>query len=127
MTRCPVGQFTPVFRATGDIAPWRAVSMDGDNQVAPAITNQFDVPGVTFGDSKAFNSNLHAESGDLVRLQFGDIKKIEVLEYPELGMEAVWRIEVENFPAFIIVDDKGENFFASLTEAPPPNGEVLSL
>ena len=38
-------------------------------------------------------------------------KKIEVLEYPELGMEAVWRIEVENFPAFIITDDKGNDFF----------------
>jgi len=59
--------------------------MDGDNQVAPAITNQFDVPGVTFGDSKAFNSNLHAESGDLVRLQFGDIKKIEVLSVVTVG------------------------------------------
>ncbi len=55
------------------------------------------------------------------------IKKVEVLEYPELGMEAVWRIEVENFPAFIIVDDKGNNFFASLIETPPTNGEILSL
>ncbi len=43
------------------------------------------------------------------------IKKVEVLEYPELGMEAVWRIEVEDFPAFIIVDDKGNDFFAGLT------------
>jgi fumarate hydratase class I len=39
------------------------------------------------------------------------IKKVEVLEYPELGMEAVWKIEVENFPAFIVVDDKGNDFF----------------
>lgn len=39
------------------------------------------------------------------------IKKVEVLEYPELGMEAVWRIEVEDFPAFIVVDDKGNDFF----------------
>lgn len=39
------------------------------------------------------------------------IKKIEVLEYPELGMEAVWKIQVENFPAFIVVDDKGNDFF----------------
>ena len=39
------------------------------------------------------------------------IKKVEVLEYPELGMEAIWRIEVENFPAFIVVDDKGNDFF----------------
>ncbi len=39
------------------------------------------------------------------------IRKVEVLEYPELGMEAVWRIEVENFPAFIVVDDKGNDFY----------------
>ena len=43
------------------------------------------------------------------------IRKVEVLEYPELGMEAVWRIEVENFPAFIVVDDKGNDFFSALT------------
>ena len=42
------------------------------------------------------------------------IKKVEVLEYPELGMEAIWRIEVENFPAFIITDDKGNDFFSDL-------------
>merc|ERR1712066_849688 len=39
------------------------------------------------------------------------IKKVEVLEWPELGMEAVWKIEVEDFPAFIVVDDKGNDFF----------------
>jgi len=44
------------------------------------------------------------------------IKHVEVLEYPELGMEAIWRIEVEDFPAFIVVDDKGEDFFASVTK-----------
>lgn len=43
-----------------------------------------------------------------------NIRKMEVLEYPELGMEAVWRIEVENFPAFIVIDDKGNDFFAGL-------------
>jgi fumarate hydratase class I len=42
------------------------------------------------------------------------IKKVEVLEYPELGMEAIWKIEVENFPAFIITDDKGNDFFTDL-------------
>ena len=40
------------------------------------------------------------------------IKNVEVLEYPELGMEAVWKIEVKDFPAFIVVDDKGNDFFA---------------
>ncbi|MEE9289438.1 MAG: fumarate hydratase [Alphaproteobacteria bacterium] len=70
---------------------------------------------------------LGSTGGPAARLAQDCIKKVEVLEYPELGMEAVWRIEVENFPAFIIVDDKGNNFFASLIEAPPTNGEILSL
>jgi fumarate hydratase class I len=42
------------------------------------------------------------------------IKKVEVVEYPELGMEAIWRIEVEDFPALIIIDDKGNDFFKEL-------------
>jgi fumarate hydratase class I len=42
------------------------------------------------------------------------IRKVELLEYPELGMEAVWRIEVEDFPAFVVVDDKGNDFFAGI-------------
>ena len=41
-----------------------------------------------------------------------NIKKVEVLEYPELGMEAVWKIDVVDFPAFIVVDDKGNDFFS---------------
>ena len=45
------------------------------------------------------------------------IKKVDVLDYAELGMEAVYRIEVENFPAFIVIDDKGNDFFAP---TPPP-------
>lgn len=43
-----------------------------------------------------------------------NIKKVEVLEYPELGMEAIWKIEVEDFPAFILVDDKGNDFFSQI-------------
>jgi fumarate hydratase class I len=42
------------------------------------------------------------------------IKRVEVLEYPELGMEAVYKIEVEDFPAFILIDDKGNDFFAQI-------------
>jgi fumarate hydratase class I len=42
------------------------------------------------------------------------IKKVDLLEYPELGMEAIWRIEVEDFPAFIVIDDKGNDFFQEL-------------
>ena len=44
-----------------------------------------------------------------------NIKKVDLIEYPELGMEAIYRIEVEEFPAFILVDDKGNDFFAELT------------
>ena len=43
-----------------------------------------------------------------------NIRSIECVEYPELGMEAIWKIEVENFPAFILVDDKGNDFFKQL-------------
>ena len=43
-----------------------------------------------------------------------NIKTVECLEYPELGMEAIWKIEVEDFPAFLLVDDKGNNFFDGL-------------
>ena len=44
------------------------------------------------------------------------IKKVEVLEYPELGMEAVWKIEVEDFPAFVIVDDKGQRLLQEVAD-----------
>ena len=54
---------------------------------------------------------LGSIGGVAAKLALESIKKVEVLEYPELGMEAVWRIEVENFPAFIIMDDKGNDFF----------------
>jgi fumarate hydratase class I len=43
-----------------------------------------------------------------------NIKSVECVEYPELGMEAIWKIEVENFPAFILVDDKGNDFFSQI-------------
>ena len=56
---------------------------------------------------------LGSIGGPAARLAQDCIKKVEVLEYPELGMEAVWRIEVEDFPAFIVVDDKGNDFYAS--------------
>ncbi len=59
---------------------------------------------------------LGSIGGPAARLAQDCIKSVEVLEYPELGMEAVWRIEVEDFPAFIIVDDKGNDFFASVTK-----------
>ncbi len=57
---------------------------------------------------------LGSIGGPAAVLAQNNIRKVEVLEYPELGMEAVWKIEVENFPAFIVVDDKGNDFFADL-------------
>jgi fumarate hydratase, class I len=59
---------------------------------------------------------LGSIGGPAARLAQDCIRHVEVLEYPELGMEAVWKIEVENFPAFIVVDDKGEDFFAEVTK-----------
>ena len=55
---------------------------------------------------------LGSIGGPAARLALDCIKKVEVLDYADLGMEAVWKIEVENFPAFIVVDDKGNDFFA---------------
>jgi fumarate hydratase class I len=59
---------------------------------------------------------LGSIGGPAARLAQDCIRKVEVLEYPELGMEAVWRIEVEDFPAFVVVDDKGNDFFAGVSQ-----------
>ncbi|GAA3338983.1 fumarate hydratase [Amorphoplanes nipponensis] len=59
---------------------------------------------------------LGSIGGPAARLAQDCIRHVEVLEYPELGMEAVWKIEVEDFPAFIVVDDKGNDFFAEVTK-----------
>jgi len=67
---------------------------------------------------------LGSIGGAAAKLAQDCITKVEVLEYPELGMEAVWRIEVRDFPAFIVVDDKGNDFFADVTA---PNAPVLSI
>jgi fumarate hydratase class I len=59
---------------------------------------------------------LGSIGGPAARLAQDCIKKVDVLEYAELGMEAVWKIEVEDFPAFIVIDDKGNDFFAATSE-----------
>ncbi|GAA1265671.1 fumarate hydratase [Pseudonocardia aurantiaca] len=59
---------------------------------------------------------LGSIGGPAARLAQDCIRKVEVLEYPELGMEAVWKIEVEDFPAFVVVDDKGNDFFAGVSQ-----------
>jgi fumarate hydratase class I len=58
---------------------------------------------------------LGSIGGPAARLAKDSIRKVEVLEFPELGMEAIWKIEVEDFPAFIVVDDKGNDFYAEVT------------
>ena len=58
---------------------------------------------------------LGSIGGPAARLAKDSIRKVEVLEYPELGMEAVWKIEVDDFPAFIVVDDKGNDFFSEVS------------
>ncbi|MFC4067160.1 fumarate hydratase [Actinoplanes subglobosus] len=62
---------------------------------------------------------LGSIGGPAARLAQDCIRHVEVLEFPELGMEAVWKIEVEDFPAFIVVDDKGNDFFAAVTRPNP--------
>jgi len=59
---------------------------------------------------------LGSIGGPAARLAQDCIRKVEVVEYAELGMEAIWRIEVEDFPAFIVVDDKGNDFFAEVNK-----------
>jgi fumarate hydratase class I len=62
---------------------------------------------------------LGSIGGPAARLADHSIKQVDVQEYPELGMEAIWRIEVEDFPAFIVTDDKGNDFYAGLLERKP--------
>jgi fumarate hydratase class I len=57
---------------------------------------------------------LGSIGGPAAVLAQGSIKSLECVEYPELGMEAIWKIEVEDFPAFILVDDKGNDFFRQI-------------
>jgi len=69
---------------------------------------------------------LGSIGGPAARLAEHSIKKVEVQEFPELGMEAIWRIEVEDFPAFIVVDDKGNDFYADLIEKPLPTLSITT-
>ena len=62
---------------------------------------------------------LGSIGGPAARLADHSIRKVDVQEYPELGMEAIWKIEIEDFPAFIVIDDKGNDFYADLMEKKP--------
>ena len=71
-------------------------------------------PAVTAACKKHGGFYLGSIGGPAAVLAKNCITKVEVLEYAELGMEAVWQIDVVDFPAFIVVDDKGNDFFAAL-------------
>lgn len=111
---------TPEGHVSGSFGPTTAGRMDGyvddfqsagGSMVMLAKGNRSRQ--VTEACKKHGGFYLGSIGGPAARLAQDCIRKVEVLEYPELGMEAVWQIEVENFPAFIIVDDKGNDFFAS--------------
>ncbi|HEY0712764.1 MAG TPA: FumA C-terminus/TtdB family hydratase beta subunit, partial [Polyangia bacterium] len=71
---------------------------------------------------------LGSIGGPAARLAEHSIKKVDVIEYPELGMEAIWRIEVEDFPAFVIIDAAGNDFYAGLVEkGPAPKAASLPV
>jgi len=110
---------TPKGMASGSFGPTTAGRMDayvdlfqehGGSMVMLAKGNRSRA--VTAACKKHGGFYLGSIGGPAARLAQDCIKKVEVLEYPELGMEAVWKIEVEDFPAFIVVDDKGNDFFA---------------
>ena len=109
---------TPEGHASGSFGPTTSQRMDpyvpvfqekGGSMVMLGKGNRS--LGVTESCEKYGGFYLGSIGGPAARLGKDCIKKVEVLEYPELGMEAIWKIEVENFPAFIIVDDKGNDFF----------------
>jgi fumarate hydratase, class I len=114
---------TPEGYASGSFGPTTAGRMDsyveqfqaaGGSMVMLAKGNRSQQ--VTDACNTHGGFYLGSIGGPAARLAKDCIKSVDVLEYPELGMEAVWKIEVENFPAFIVVDDKGNDFFASTTK-----------
>ncbi|WP_395696339.1 fumarate hydratase [Nocardioides sp.] len=116
---------TPAGMASGSFGPTTAGRMDsyveqfqaaGGSMVMLAKGNRSKA--VTDACAAHGGFYLGSIGGPAARLAQDCIKSQEVLEYPELGMEAVWKIEVEDFPAFIVVDDKGNDFFTD------PSGSV---
>ena len=114
---------TPAGYASGSFGPTTAGRMDsyveyfqslGGSMVMLAKGNRSKQ--VTEACKKHGGFYLGSIGGPAARLAQDCIKKVEVLDYEELGMEAVWKIEVENFPAFIVVDDKGNDFFAETSK-----------
>ena len=116
---------TPEGYASGSFGPTTAGRMDsyvdlfqanGGSMVMLAKGNRSQQ--VTDACKKHGGFYLGSAGGPAALLARDNIKELEVLEYPELGMEAVWKIRVENFPAFILVDNKGNDFFQQLSPCP---------
>lgn len=114
---------TPAGMASGSFGPTTAGRMDsyvdqfqsaGGSMIMIAKGNRSKQ--VTDACQKHGGFYLGSIGGPAAILAKDSIKKVELLEYPELGMEAIWKIEVENFPAFILVDDKGNDFFTEIAE-----------
>jgi fumarate hydratase class I len=117
---------TPKGYASGSFGPTTAGRMDsyvdlfqehGGSLVMLAKGNRSKA--VTDACSRHGGFYLGSIGGPAARLAQDCIRSVEVLEYPELGMEAVWKIEVEDFPAFVVVDDKGNDFFEEVTRSRP--------
>jgi len=113
---------TPEGYASGAFGPTTAGRMDsfvddfqaaGGSMVSVAKGNRS--PQVRDACKRHGGFYLASIGGAAANLAEHCIKKVEVVEYAELGMEAIWRIEVENFPAFIVIDDKGNDFFKELS------------
>jgi fumarate hydratase class I len=113
---------TPEGFASGSFGPTTAGRMDpyvdafqaaGGSMVMLAKGNRSQA--VTDACKKHGGFYLGSIGGPAARLAQDCIKKVELVEYEELGMEAIWKIEIEDFPAFIVVDDKGNDFFAQFT------------
>ena len=110
---------TPEGYASGSFGPTTAGRMDSYVEQFQAAGGSFvmlakgnRVAQVTEACQAYGGFYLGSIGGPAARLAQDCIKSVEVLEYAELGMEAVWKIEVEDFPAFVVVDDKGNDFFA---------------
>jgi fumarate hydratase class I len=120
---------TPQGMASGSFGPTTAGRMDsyvdqlqaaGGSMVMLAKGNRSKA--VTEACKNNGGFYLGSIGGPAARLAQDCIRKVEVVEYEELGMEAIWKIEVENFPAFIVVDDKGNNFFSEFVYQPIHDG-----
>ncbi len=119
---------TPAGYASGSFGPTTAGRMDSYVERFQAAGGSFVMlakgnrsAGVTEACKRHGGFYLGSIGGAAARLAQDCITKVDVLEYPELGMEAVWKIEVRDFPAFIIVDDKGNDFYAEAS------GPLLSI